>query len=153
VCLRHGLIIGLRTRSIRDTNNTSCNSNRSSNIPQVYLTKDLLKFSKGGLTMRWEFSRLLAPSAILIAISCVPSEAQQRERTVEVCTGENANGCPGAHSAWYPCGVSPEQAASMVCTTYIAGRATPSPFRLAFRYIVAGGQCGYAGIIVTCLDQ
>jgi hypothetical protein len=97
-----------------------------------------------------QLSRLALP-CILIAISCTVGSAQ--ERTIEVCTGENANGCPGAHSAWYPCGNSPEQAARMVCTVYTANGQKVLEFRFTIRYIVGGGQCGYAGITVTCLGQ
>jgi hypothetical protein len=101
--------------------------------------------------MCWKLSRSLASIAILVALSHGPAHAQQPP--VEVCTGENANGCPGAHSAWYPCGVSPEQAARMVCTTYTASGTKVLDFRFTIRYIVAGGQCGYAGITVTCVGQ
>jgi len=96
-------------------------------------------------------SRLLTSCAILIAILCMPASSQ--ERTVDVCTGESANGCPGAHSAWFPCGTSPEQAARMVCTIFTAGGQKVLDFRFTFRYTVGGGQCGYAGITVTCLGQ
>ena len=96
-------------------------------------------------------SRLLAPSTVLVVMTCMSSSAQAQ--TVQLCIGENANGCPVANSGWYQCGTTPEQAARSYCTIYTENGKRVQDFRFTQGFAVEGGRCGYASVLVTCLGK
>ena len=93
---------------------------------------------------------ILSATASICILTITPAIADQ---TYQVCTGEDINKCPVAHDAMFPCGVSPDDAATSVCTVTDNGKKTAMPYRIIPKGAVEGGQCGYGFFAVTCMSK
>jgi hypothetical protein len=97
-------------------------------------------------------------SLILLTSALVIEQAAAMDAPSEnytVCTGEYEKLCPETppHDAWFPCGISPEDAGRSVCKVYTEKGQQIKPFRVLRLYVESGNRCGYAVFQVMCLGQ
>jgi hypothetical protein len=89
-------------------------------------------------------------SAIVLGVlfgSTYPASAE----SYRVCIGQYEHKCPAAKDAWFKCRTSIQSAGQSVCTIFTPSGPRYRNWSYRTSYDKEGNQCGYLGIVVTCL--